>query len=166
MFKVEMKKYFLSALLVACTSNAYAQQVTVVERAPTTSSASSLNLNIPSAPQNFQQDRVRAGDFECSSAIGSSTNVEFGVVGILNQDDPYYSTYTGGVDYTQAPTRFASNGMTRDVGVYARIVVPIGAPKERPNCNLLYKLELEKKRLEVMRLQAEIEQLRNLQFEE
>ena len=46
---------------------------------------SSLNLAIPQSPQSFQQDRVRAGDLECSMAIASSTNVEFGVVGILNQ---------------------------------------------------------------------------------
>ena len=50
----------------------------------------SLNLAIPQSPQSFQQDRVRAGDIECSAAIGSSTNVEFGVVGILNQNDPLY----------------------------------------------------------------------------
>lgn len=161
-----MKKYILAAFLVCCTGNAYAQQTTIIERAPTSNSASSLNLNIPSSPQSYQQDRVRAGDFECSAAIGSATNMEFGVVGILNQDDPYYSTYSGSVDYTQPPTRFGSNGMTRDVGVYARITIPIGAPRERPNCNTLYMLELEKKRLEVMRLQAEIEQLRNLRFEE
>jgi hypothetical protein len=53
----------------------------------------------------------------------------------------------------------------RDVGVYARITIPIGAPKERLNCNILYQLELEKKRLEVIKLKQEVERLRNLQFE-
>jgi hypothetical protein len=52
------------------------------------------------------------------------------------------------------------------VGVYGRITIPLGAPKERLNCNVLYQLELEKKRLEVMRLQAEIDNLRALKFEE
>jgi len=137
---------------------------TIIERAPTSNSASSLNLNMPNSPQSFQQDRVRAGDFECSAAIGSATNLEFGVVGILNQDDPYYGTYYG--TDIGPPTRFGNQAFTRDVGVYARINIPIGAPKERPNCNLLYKLELEKKRLEVLRLQQELQNLRNLQFEE
>ena len=45
--------------------------------------SSSLNLAIPQSSQSYQSDRVRAGDLECSAAIGSSTNVEFGVVGIL-----------------------------------------------------------------------------------
>jgi len=117
-----------------------------------------INLAIPNSPQSFQSDRIRAGDLECSAAIGSSTNVEFGVVGILNQNDPFY----GGYDPTY---NFQQDDFMRDIGVYGRITIPIGAPKERLNCNVLYKLELEKKRLEVLKLQREIQNLRNLQFE-
>jgi hypothetical protein len=58
-----------------------------------------------------------------------------------------------------------SNKFVKDVGVYARITIPIGAPKQRLNCNILYELELEKKRLEVFKLRQEIEKLRALQFE-
>jgi len=120
--------------------------------------SSGINLAIPQSPQSFQSDRIRAGDLECSAAIGSSTNVEFGVVGILNQNDPFY----GGMDPTY---NFRQDDFMRDIGVYGRITIPIGAPKERLNCNVLYKLELEKKRLEVLKLQQEIQNLRNLQFE-
>ena|SRR5210317_73958 len=131
--------------------------------------SSSLNLALPQTPQSFQSDRVRAGDLECSAAIGSSTNVEFGVVGILNQNDPW-DQYRNTMNVQPIDGGF--NGLTyndnfmRDVGVYAKITVPIGAPKERLNCNALYKLELEKKRLEVMKLKQELNALRNLQFEE
>ena len=117
-----------------------------------------INLAIPNSPQSFQQDRIRAGDLECSAAIGSSTNVEFGVVGILNQNDPYYNNL-------DPMYNFQKDDFMRDIGVYGRITIPIGAPKERLNCNVLYKLELEKKRLEVLKLQREIQNLRNLQFE-
>ena len=55
--------------------------------------------------------------------------------------------------------------MVKDVGVYAKITIPIGGPKERINCNTLYQLELEKKRLEVQKLKAEIQNLRELKFE-
>ena len=125
--------------------------------------SSSLNLNIPSSPQSYQSDRIRAADsVECSMAIGSSTNVEFGVVGILNQNDPFNNNYNGqqntAIDYN-------NDSMIKDVGVYAKITIPIGAPKERLNCNLLYQLELEKKRLEVMKLKQEIQNLRMLKFE-
>lgn len=123
--------------------------------------SSSLNLAIPQTSPNFQTDRIRAGDLECSMAIGSSTNVEFGVVGIMNQEDPLYNLAQ------QDPTfRYNNDQFLRDVGVYGRITIPIGAPKERLNCNVLYQLELEKKRLEVMRLRQEIENLRALKFEE
>lgn len=50
--------------------------------------SSSINMAIPQTSPNFQTDRIRAGDLECSMAIGSSTNVEFGVVGIMRSGLP------------------------------------------------------------------------------
>lgn len=123
-------------------------------------STSSMNLAIPSVSPNFQSDRVRAGDIECDAAIGSATNVEFGVVGIINDKTPY-DTLTNSMLVNQNNSR----EFIKDVGVYARIVIPIGAPKQRLNCNILYELELEKKRLEIFKLRQEIDKLRNLQFE-
>jgi len=122
----------------------------------------SLNLNLPNTPQSFQQDRIRAGDLECSMAIGSSTHVEFGVVGILNEDDPTYNLAMGDPNFNN----YNYDNFMRDVGVYGKIVIPIGAPKERLNCNALYQLELRKKRLEVEKLEAEIANLRRMQFED
>jgi len=54
--------------------------------------------------------------------------------------------------------------LVKDVGVYAKLTIPLDKPKERLNCNTLYKLELERRRLEIQRLQAEVAQLRNLRF--
>lgn len=122
--------------------------------------SSSLNLSLPSSPQSFQTDRVRAGDLECSAAIGSSTNVEFGVVGLLNQGDPTYNLAMGD---PYMPYNY--DNFMRDIGVYGKITIPLGAPKERLNCNTLYQLELKKKRLEVMKLEQEIQQLKALNFE-
>ena len=51
---------------------------------------------------------------------------------------------------------------SRDVGVYARITIPLDKPKQRINCNTLYELELRKKRLEVLKLQEELNALRRL----
>ena len=122
--------------------------------------SSSLNLSLPSTPQSFQTDRVRAGDLECSAAIGSSTNVEFGVVGLLNQGDPTYNLAVGD---PYMPYNY--DNFMRDIGVYGKITIPLGAPKERLNCNTLYQLELKKKRLEVLKLEQEIQQLKALKFE-
>ena len=121
---------------------------------------SSLNLNLPSSPQSYASDRIRADGLECQNAIGSATSLEFGVVGIINEgyDTPFNNSFTN-------PTgSVASLGQEKDVSVYARITVPIGGPKERINCNTLYKLELEKKRMEVQKLKAELNNLRNLRF--
>ncbi len=126
------------------------------------SQSSSLNLAIPQTQGNFQSDRIRAGDVECTMAIGSSTNVEFGVVGILNQNDPTYNLAMTDPNFART---YNYDNFMRDVGVYGRITIPIGAPKERLNCNTLYQLELRKKRLEVQKLEAELAQLRKLQFE-
>ena len=45
--------------------------------------SSSLNLSLPSSPGSYQSDSFRAGDLDCKNAIGSATNLEFGVTGII-----------------------------------------------------------------------------------
>lgn len=118
--------------------------------------SSSLNLALPSVPQNYQSDKFRAGELDCSNAIGSATNLEFGVTGLIRDDDPY------GINRDPL-----YNSNSTDVGVYARITVPLGKKaKNRIDCNELYELELKKKRLEVLKLERELRQLRQLQFED
>ena len=112
--------------------------------------SSSLNLQLPGATGSYGQDSIRAGDLDCKNSIGGSTNLEFGVTGII---DNYQSPFGGGSNYGET---------SRDIGVYARIVIPLDGPKERINCNSLYELELRKKRLEVLRLQEELDALRKL----
>ena len=124
--------------------------------------SSSLNLNLPNSPQTYAQDRIRAGNFECQNAIGAATNFEFGVVGFLNNDtsSPYNNVYNNNpTEFTMVPQNQVS-----DVGVYAKINIPIGGPKERINCNTLYELELQVKRMEVQKLKQEIQNLKNLSF--
>jgi hypothetical protein len=110
----------------------------------------SLSLALPSSPGSYQSDRFRAGDLDCSMAIGSGTNVEFGVMGIINN--------------SQAITTYTSPG-AKEVGVYGRITIPIGAPKGRVDCTIFYELELTKRRIEIQKLQAELNNLKNLKFE-
>jgi hypothetical protein len=117
--------------------------------------SSSLNFSLPSAPGNYQSDKFRAGDLDCSNAIGSATNLEVGVTGMV--DNGYYDNLNNYINDT-GPI---------DVGVYARITIPLGKRvKSRVDCNKLYELELRKKQLEVMKLEREVQQLRQLQFEE
>ena len=106
---------------------------------------SSLSLALPSPPMNYQSASFSTGNMRCSNAVGGGVNLEYGVTGVLS-----------GLD---------TNSKGRDIGVYARIVIPLDKPKARINCNDLYQIELTQRRLEIQKLRDEIEALRNLQTE-
>ena len=117
--------------------------------------SSSLSLALPGGAGNYQSDKFRAGELDCSHAIGSATNLEFGVTGLIQK---------GQYD---AMNNYFNDSRVNDVGVYARITIPLGKRnKNRIDCNRLYELELRQKQLEVMKLEQEIKQLKALQFEE
>ena len=110
---------------------------------------SGIGLTLPSAPSTYGQDSIRAGDLDCKNSIGGATTFEFGVTGIIDN----YSSPFSDPDY---------GNTEKDVGIFARIVIPLDKPKERINCNSLYQIELRKKRLEVLKLQQELEALKRL----
>ena len=112
--------------------------------------SSGINLQLPSSPSTYGQDSFRAGDLDCKNAIGGSTNLEFGMTGIVDNATNLWES--------EDPM----NPTTKDIGLYARIIIPLDGPKERINCNTLYELELQKKRLEVFKLKQEIENLKKL----
>ena len=106
-----MKKLLLTIALLLNTDISFAE------------TASSLNLAIPNAQQSYQSDSFDAGELRCSNAIGSATQLEYGVTGIINQGSNY--------DPDQSALR--------DVGVYARITIPLGkVAKNRIDCNRLF----------------------------
>mgnify|MGYP003636364475 CR=1 FL=1 len=113
------------------------------------STSNSLSLSLPNSSMGYQSDKFRAGELDCSNAIGSATQLEFGVTGLI-----------------QGGTISTNGKKVGDIGVYSRIIIPLGKRvKSRINCNRLYELELQKKELEVMKLQQELNQLRSLSFE-
>ena len=113
------------------------------------STSNSLSLSLPNSSLGYQSDKFRAGELDCSNAIGSATQLEFGVTGLI-----------------QGGTISTDGKKTGDIGVYSRIIIPLGKRvKSRIDCNRLYELELQKKELEVMKLKQEINQLRSLAFE-
>ena len=112
------------------------------------STSNSLSLSLPNSGTNYQSDSFRSGDLDCSNAIGSATNIEFGLTSIIQ----------GGTA--------ENSGRTGDIGIYSKITIPLGKrAKSRIDCNRLYELELQKKQLEVMKLKQEINKLRELAFE-
>jgi|TARA_R110000787_G_scaffold99828_1_gene204532 hypothetical protein len=119
-----------------------------VVRAFADSASNSLSLSLPNSGTNYQSDSFRSGDLDCTNAIGSATNIEFGLTSIIQ----------GGTA--------ENSGRTGDIGIYSKITIPLGKrAKSRIDCNRLYELELQKKQLEVMKLKQEINKLRELAFE-
>ncbi len=105
--------------------------------------SSSLSLSLPNPPMNYQSDSFSTGNMRCSNAVGGGVNLEYGVTGVLS-----------GLDTM-------SRG--KDIGVYARVVIPLDKPKARINCDDLYQIELTQRRLEIQKLRDELEALKNLQ---
>ena len=113
------------------------------------SASNSLSLSLPHGSMGYQSDKFRAGELDCSNAIGSATQLEFGWTALV-----------------QGGNSNSNNSKVGDIGIYSRITIPLGGrAKNRIECNRLYELELQKKYLEVQKLQSEINQLRTLQFE-
>jgi len=120
----------------------------VAKSAYADSTSNSLSLSLPNSGTSYQSDSFRSGDLDCSNAIGSATNIEFGLTSIIQ----------GGTA--------ENSGRTGDIGIYSKITIPLGKrAKSRIDCNRLYELELQKKQLEVMKLKQEIDKLRELAFE-
>ena len=110
------------------------------------STSNSLSLSLPNTGGNYQSDSFRAGELDCSMALGSATNLEFGLTSIIQ----------GGTAQ--------NSGKTGDIGVYSKITIPLGRRNKgsRLDCNRLYEIELKLKQLELTRLKQEIDRLREL----
>ena len=119
---------------------------------PVFADSSSLNLSLPSASSSSGSDSVKAGDLDCKNSISGATLFEVGMTGIVNNA---IAPIIGKED--------PNNPQTKDLALYARITIPLDAPRERINCNTLYQLMLQKERLEVQKLRSEIELLKQMQ---
>ena len=119
---------------------------------PVLASNSSINLSMPSASSSSGYDKVKMGTNDCQNSIAGATTFEVGLMAtafnavapLVGKEDP-------------------DNPQTKDISLYARINIPLDAPPERVNCSTLYKLMLQKERLQVEKLRQEIELLKQMQ---
>ena len=133
----------------------YALLLTILSCTTVMANNSSMSLSLPNASSSFGTDSIKAGDLDCKNSIGGSTNFELGLTGVINNAIAPFGIGKKDED----------NPQTKDLGVYARIIIPLDGPRERINCNTLYQLELQRRRLEIEKLRQEIEMLKNLQFD-
>ena len=90
-----------------------------------------------------------------SQVIADSNSMSFSI--------PSISSVSGNNAVVPIIGKEGNDPQTKDIGLYARLIIPLDAPSERINCNTLYQLELQRRRLEVERLKQEIEYLKQLQ---
>jgi|TARA_R100000544_G_C2224249_1_gene59548 hypothetical protein len=114
--------------------------------------SNSMSLSLPSSGSSNGVDSVKMDQMQCSNSISGGTLFELGITGVINNA---IAPLIGKKD--------PNNPQSKDVGLYARIVIPIDGPAERINCNNLFQLMLQKQRLEMTKLRQEIDLIKNMQ---
>lgn len=103
----------------------------------------------PNAPSNNNgYDRVRTAEgTECQSQVGGALQIYGGIYDGETTNPYNYNPY--------------NNGQIKDTGIQLGISYSIGGTK-RLDCSRLYDIEVERNKLVLSRLQAEIEALKQL----
>ena len=114
--------------------------------------STSMSLSLPGASSSNGTDSVSMDQMKCSNSISGGTLFEVGMTGVINNA---IAPLIGKKDL--------DNPQSKDVGLYARIIIPLDGPAERINCNSLYQLMLQKQRLEMTKLRQEINLLKDMQ---
>ena len=114
--------------------------------------STSMSLSLPGASSSNGTDSVSMDQMKCSNSISGGTLFEVGMTGVINNA---IAPLIGKKD--------PNNPQSKDIGLYARIIIPLDGPAERINCNSLYQLMLQKQRLEMTKLRQEINLLKEMQ---
>jgi len=114
--------------------------------------STSMSLSLPGASSSNGTDSVSMDQMKCSNSISGGTLFEVGMTGVINNA---IAPLIGKKD--------PNNPQSKDIGLYARIIIPLDGPAERVNCNSLYQLILQKQRLEMTKLRQEINLLKDMQ---
>ena len=114
--------------------------------------STSMSLSLPGSSSSNGTDSVSMDQMKCANSISGGTLFEVGMTGVINNA---IAPLIGKKD--------PNNPQSKDVGLYARIIIPLDGPAERINCNSLYQLMLQKQRLEMTKLRQEINLLKEMQ---
>lgn len=114
--------------------------------------STSMSLSLPGSSSSNGTDSVSMDQMKCANSISGGTLFEVGMTGVINNA---IAPLIGKQD--------PNNPQSKDIGLYARIIIPLDGPAERINCNSLYQLMLQKQRLEMTKLRQEINLLKEMQ---
>lgn len=97
---------------------------------------------LPSGVASYGQDEFRAADgTTCRSTMDGTKRIELGAFGSGNKVDSN--------PYALPGYSYGNQGNGGNAGVYGRFSMSLDASPERMNCNALYKLEIERRTLEL-----------------
>ena len=114
--------------------------------------STSMSLSLLGSSSSNGNDSVSMDQMKCANSISGGTLFEVGMTGVINNA---IAPLIGKKD--------PNNPQSKDIGLYARIIIPLDGPAERINCNSLYQLMLQKQRLEMTKLRQEINLLKEMQ---
>lgn len=102
--------------------------------------AQSAGFYLPTGVTSYGQDEFRAADgTTCRSTMDGTKRIEVGAYGSGNRSN----------DNSYSLPGYYGQGNGNNAGVYGRFTMSLDAAPDRMNCNILYKLELERRSLEL-----------------
>lgn len=100
-----------------------------------------VSVQLPSTVTGGSRDRIVSPDrFECENSLSGKAQLEYGVAASNSRNANNFS-----------PNQDTGNNVT----VYGKIIIPIGGPKNRIDCNRLFELEVRKRELEIRLLEMQ-----------
>lgn len=100
-----------------------------------------VSVQLPATVNNGARDRIVTPErFECENSLSGKAQLEYGVAASNGDSTSVYNT---------------SNTTGKTVTVYGKIIIPIGGPKSRIDCNELYELEVKRRKLEIKLLEMQ-----------
>ena len=116
---------------------------TVAVLLTTTTSFAQVSIQLPSTINSGARDRIVTPErFECENSLSGKAQIEYGVAASNAQSDNIFNTNT--------------NNQGKAITVYGKLIVPIGGPKSRIDCNQLYELEIKRRQLEIKILEQQL----------
>lgn len=109
---------------------------------------------VPTTPQNtIGGDSVRGRDgTTCNQGTHVGPTLDFGITGTQNTNNANSSEPIVVNNYYNGTQQSANSTTGGDIGVYARIVIPLGEEPARIDCTQLYSLEIERLKIELENL--------------
>ena len=107
------------------------------------SAFSQVSVQLPSTISNGARDRIVTPErFECENSLSGKAQLEYGVAASNSAMQNVFNV--------PAPTE------GKNVTIYGKLIIPIGAPKSRIDCNRLYELEVRRRELELRLLEQQL----------